>query len=98
MTYAKYAIVAVSVLALPLVGCVMDPGKPSVSVNLPKAPAYYSACFSQLTDIPQDKLTRAKVVVLVAELRRSEKRHSKCGRDLLRWYETVRMTYAKEGA
>ena len=96
MSCSKFAIIAVSILALPLVGCMVDnPGKPSVSVSLPKAPAYYERCFAELTDIPVGTLTRDKVVILVAELRRSEKRHSKCGRDLLRWYETVRSGYAK---
>ena len=96
MTSSKLAIIAIAVLSLPLVGCVVDnPGKPSVSVSLPNAPAYYSRCFAELTTIPQSKLTRDKVVILVAQLRKSEKRHSKCGKDLLAWYETVRTAYMK---
>lgn len=85
----------VAALALCLAGCVFEAGKPDVSVSLPKAPGYYLTCFSQLTDKPVGTLTRDKVVKLIAELRQSEKRKSQCGKDLLRWYDTVRVAYGK---
>ena len=75
-------------------GC--NPRVQKATVNLPHTPSYYRACFSKLTPIPIGTLTRQKVVRLVAVLRRSEKAKSQCGKDLLAWYDTVRLTYAKK--
>ena len=85
---------AASVLVLALAGC--KTGGLDVSVKLPHAPQYYAACFNELTDVPIETLTRDRVVRLVADLRRSEKRLSRCGHDLLKWYDTVRLAYAKK--
>lgn len=74
---------------------VREPGKPAVTVNLPKPSAYYLACFNKLTPIPTSDLTREKVILLVAELRKSEKAKSQCGKDLLDWYERIRIATAK---
>lgn len=91
-------IAALALLCLSLGGCIISqPGKPDISVQLPKAPDYYRACFAALTKEPVGSLTRERVVVLVAQLRQSEKRKSQCGKDLLAWYETVRVAYAKRG-
>lgn len=73
-------------------GC-QTKGHPALGVALPHAPAYYEACFKKLTDIPTGTLTRSKVVVLVAELRKSELAKSRCGKDLLAWYGTVVKAY-----
>ena len=86
----------VAALSLGLAGCMLEAGKPDVSVSLPKAPGYYLTCFSQLTATPVGTLTRAKVVKLIAELRQSEKRKSTCGKAILSWYSTVRLAYAKK--
>ena len=75
-------------------GC--TPRLQKTTVSLPKAPSYYRACFAKLTPIPVNSLTRQKVVRLVAALRRSEKAKSQCGKDVLSWYDTVRLTYAKK--
>jgi hypothetical protein len=73
-------------------GC--DPkGAVPPGVVLPHAPAHYAGCFKQLTTIPISSLTREKVVLLVAELRKSELAKSRCGRDLLDWYGRVRVAY-----
>jgi hypothetical protein len=81
-------------LTLPLAGCVTT-GQSGHSVQLPKASAYYIACFNKLTDIPVGSLTRDKVVHLVAELRKSELAKSQCGKDLLKWYNSVKTAFAK---
>jgi hypothetical protein len=54
------------------------------------------ACFHKLTPIPEKDLNREKVIQLIAELRRSEVRKSQCGKDLLEWYDTVRLAYGQE--
>ena len=85
-------------MAVALTGCtVNNPGKPSVSVSLPKAPQYYHACFAKLAPASQQgrPLTRAAVVSLIGKLNASNARYSKCGRDLLKWYATIRTAYAK---
>ena len=97
MTKTQIAIIVMAALALPLVGCtVKNPGKPSVNVALPKTPAYYTACFNELTPAAErgKKLTRAGAVRLIAKLTVSDKRHTKCGRDFLKWYAVVRASYA----
>lgn len=83
-------------LALPLAGCVLSqPGKPDVRVALPKAPAHYAQCFTELTGKPIGPLTSETVVRLIADLRMSEKRKSQCGKDLLDWYARVRLAYGR---
>lgn len=62
-------------------------------VVLPYAPSHYVTCFSKLSTIPIGSLTRDKVVLLVAELRKSELAKSQCGKDLLDWYARVRVAY-----
>lgn len=95
MSYAKMA--AVVFLMLTLTACQHKNVPPPVAtISLPKAPEYYAQCFKKLTPIPLETLTRADVVRLAAELRRSELRHSKCGKDLLKWYATVRAAYAAQ--
>jgi len=84
----------IAALTWPLAGCVTN-GTSGHSVKLPEAPGYYAACFTKLTNIPATNLTRDRVIKLVAELRRSELRHSQCGKDLLAWYATVRTAYGK---
>ncbi|BAQ16112.1 hypothetical protein GL4_0649 [Methyloceanibacter caenitepidi] len=74
---------------------VKGPSAQPLAVNLPKAPSYYRACFEKLTDIPIEKLSRERVVLLVADLRKSEMAKSRCGKDLLAWYSTVRAAYMK---
>ena len=87
----------VAALSLCLAGCVLSqPGKPDVSVSLPKAPAYYIECFNKLVKKPVGPLTREKVVLLIAELEQSDKRHTQCGKDLVAWYRAVRLAYAKK--
>jgi hypothetical protein len=90
------AATVVAMLSLGLSGCILEPGKPDVSVQLPKPPSYYWQCFHKLTPTPRGELDRAMVVKLVAELRQSEKRKSQCGKDLLAWYDTVSLAYAKK--
>lgn len=63
-------------------------------VMLPRAPSHYLACFKQLTPIPVESLTPARVAQLAADLRRSELAKSACGQDLLDWYGRVRAAYA----
>jgi hypothetical protein len=90
--------VALSILCLGLAGCILSqPGKPDISVALPKPPDYYRACFAALTKEPAGTLTRERVVTLIAQLRQSEKRKSQCGKDLLAWYSAVQVAYAKKG-
>lgn len=81
--------------ALILAGCKQQ-GVPDVSVQLPKAPDYYAACFDKLTDIPRSSLTRPMVVKLIGQLRQSELRKTQCGKDLLDWYERVRLAYGRK--
>lgn len=92
------AALAVAALSLCLSGCILsEPGKPDVSVSLPKAPEYYRSCFRQLTPEPIGNLNRERVVTLIAQLRQSEKRKSQCGRDLLDWYGRVQIAVSKKG-
>jgi len=62
-------------------------------VKLPHAPSHYLTCFKSMTTIPVESLTRDKVVRLVADLRKSELAKSRCGQDLLDWYDRVRVAY-----
>ena len=62
-------------------------------VKLPFAPSHYVTCFKSMTTIPVESLTRDKVVRLVADLRKSELAKSRCGTDLLDWYDRVRVAY-----
>ena len=86
---SKVAFSTVAVLAL--VAC--TPVAPKPGVALPRAPAYYLACFNKLTPIPAEDLTRSKVVELVAQLRKSELAKSRCGKDLLAWYDKVSSSF-----
>ncbi|ODA67693.1 hypothetical protein A7A08_01728 [Methyloligella halotolerans] len=81
-------------LAVSLAGC-QKQGAPDVSVQLPKAPDYYAACFEKLTDIPRDRLTRPMAVRLIGQIRQSELRKTRCGKDLLDWYARVRLAYGR---
>ncbi len=81
---------AILLAPLPLAGCIWDQQAPPPNLSLPKAPDYYRLCFAKLTNIPKGTaLTRDMIVALVAELRRSEKRLSQCGKDLLKLYDMV---------
>lgn len=104
MLYDKFgiknaAIVVLLTMSLWLMGCktTVDPGQPSITVSLPRAPAYYAACFAELTPAAEQgkPLTRGLVVRLIADLTRSDKRHTRCGKDLLVWYAKVRQSFAK---
>jgi hypothetical protein len=92
----RIALALAGALALfaPLSGC-KEQDAPDVSVQLPKAPEHYAACFDKLTDIPREKLTRSLVVKLIGELRQSELRKTQCGKDLLDWYDRVRLAYGR---
>lgn len=85
-------------LLLSLTSCVLSEGlgRPNVTVQLPKAPEYYLKCFESLTPIPVKDLNREMVIKLVAELRQSEVRKSRCGKDLLIWYATVQRAYGQQ--
>jgi len=91
----KIAIVVFAAsVSLPLYGCVTN-GNAGAGTKLPKAPAYYMSCFNKLTDIPAGTLTRQDVVRLVAKLRNSELAKTRCGKDLLAWYDQVRTSFAR---
>lgn len=73
-------------------GCEKQIAPPGV--NLPYAPQHYVDCFNKLTPIPIKTLDKQMVVKLIADLRRSELAQSQCGKDLLAWYDKVRVAYA----
>ena len=92
----KVSVVAPAFAAILAVGLMAGTCEQSVKgVSLPHPPAYYKACFEKLTPIPAGDLTRADVVRLVAQLRHSELAKSRCGKDLLNWYDTVVVAYGK---
>jgi hypothetical protein len=76
-------------------GCDMK-NTPDPRVALPQAPQYYRDCFAKVTAIPATQITRDQVVQLVAKLRKSELGLSKCGKDLLAWYDKVVATYGRK--
>lgn len=76
-------------------GCDMK-NTPDPRVALPRAPQYYRDCFAKVTAIPANQITRDQVVQLVAKLRKSELGMSKCGKDLLAWYDKIVATYGRK--
>lgn len=86
MSYRIKSLTACALLLPMLTAC--DPS--SNSVTLAKVPADIRLCFDQLVPKPtQAQLLRTKgVAKLIAELRESEERLSRCGKRLLGWYDT----------
>ena len=61
---------------------------------LPHPPAYIVKCFEEVTQVPTASLqSREQVMGLIASLRRSEVNKHRCGKDMLQWYDKVRVTY-----
>ena len=72
-----------------LTGCV-NSGTPvtgSIRITLPAPPGDLQGCFARLVPVPAGStMSRAEVVRLIADLKRSEAAKSMCGRRLLAWY------------
>lgn len=56
-------------------------------------PARIRGCFSKLTPIPVKDMSGDELVRLVADLRVSEVKMSRCGRDVVQWYDGVRKDF-----
>jgi hypothetical protein len=84
--------------ALMLTSCVSS----TVSVKtaerqaLPPIPARLGGCFKTLTKIPIKDMTKREVAQLVARIRASEVRMSRCGRDIIQWYGGVRKDFGPQ--
>jgi hypothetical protein len=88
-------------LALSLGGCVTTQSRVSVTPRvvapkLPPIPARLNKCFKNLTPIPVQNMSGKELTLLLSMVRQSEVRKSKCGRDLIQWYETVRKSYGSK--
>jgi predicted small lipoprotein YifL len=90
MRYNPKSLPVTAILALTLTGCAT-----SGSVNLPPVPGDLRACFYKTVPKPESAKTRAEVFKLIADLKQSETRLSKCGHRLVNWYETQRTVYAQ---
>lgn len=75
-----------SVLALlTLSGCGGFGSKPSTLAPLP---ADLATCFQTQVDPPQGTLSKAEVMTLIADLKRSDEGKTLCGQRLIRLYES----------
>jgi|GEM_PF-3177103 len=73
-------------LLMILSGCAGSGTNPTA---LPPVPADLKVCFDTTSTAPQEGiLTKAEVIRLIAELRRSEVEKSLCGKRLIAFYET----------
>lgn len=93
----KFSLAApfVIILGIGLMGCEPN-GKVDQTVILPHIPTQYRACAqAQLTKIPGGQISRADIVKLIADLRKSELNKDTCLKGLVRWYDKVAATYAR---
>ena len=62
--------------------------------KLPRPPQYIVACFELVTTVKTENIkNREHVLRLISTLRRSEVKKHNCGKDMLKWYDKVRVTY-----
>lgn len=94
-------VIAVALLVVSLGGCITTGQRVTVSPRveapkLPPVPARLNGCFKNLTPIPVKNMSGKELTLLLSIVRQSEVRKSKCGRDLINWYEGVRKAYGSK--
>jgi hypothetical protein len=94
---AIFTAAAIMLLAYPLAGCVTS-SKVTVSPRiesprLPAMPTRIRTCFGTLTPIPVKNMSGSELTRVLARVRQSEARKSRCGRDVIQWYDGVRRGY-----
>lgn len=92
----KYLVALCMALTLSLTGCL----GPKVSVSprvqtpdLPPVPQRYITCFQKYAQVPVKQMSGKELTKFVAFLVQSDVRKTDCGRDFIRWYQTVRRSY-----
>lgn len=101
LAQAIFTAACLLMLALPLAGCVTSKSS-SVTISpridsprLPPMPARIRGCFGQLTTIPVKNLSGSELTRVLARVRTSEARRTRCGRDALQWYDGLRRSNSK---
>jgi hypothetical protein len=94
---AIFTAAAIVLLAYPLAGCVTS-SKVTVSPRiesprLPAMPTRIRNCFGSLSNIPVKNMSGSELTRVLARVRQSEARKSRCGRDVIQWYDGVRRSY-----
>jgi hypothetical protein len=70
---------------------------PPVKPDLPPVPTHIKNCFASTVALPkEDEWNNAKVAEVIARLRQSELAKTRCGRQLIAYYEDLRRGLAQE--
>ena len=97
MHYAVSSKIAFTLLAgLLLASCASMRTAPPVKPDLPAVPTHIKNCFASTVTLPKDgEWDNAKVAEVIAKLRQSELAKTRCGRQLIAYYEDLRKGLAE---
>jgi hypothetical protein len=59
-------------------------------VNLPPIPTHLRTCLGPVSDLPEGSWNAAQTASVIARVRASELRRTRCGQELIRWYDDLR--------
>lgn len=91
MRSEPYARLTTLTLALALTGCAVPVEPPVVGPQLPPVPTHLRVCFEGVSALPAaDQWTSEAVAEVIATLRTSELVRTRCGRQLLDFYDQLR--------
>lgn len=78
-------------------GCATTPS-PVIKPALPPVPSHIKICFAHTVELPSaHQWNSAKVAEVIARLRQSELSKTRCGKQLIAFYEDLRKGLASEG-
>lgn len=76
-------------------GCAASGGKPDLSLALPPIPGDIRVCINKTVPQPERIKTKADVVRVITELKKSERAKTACGKRLINLYDRHRELFTR---